>query len=173
MPRFVREVDGGSKKRGMLEMGTGRTKSVHAEVTRTLAAPADRVYAILADYRSGHPRILPKGIEELTVEEGGHGAGTVIRFGLRSFGILRWVRAAVDEPEPGRVLVERILDDPVVETAFTVERIGPDRSSVRIETTWTPEGHRGLIERLLGPLMLRRAYAEELTKLEEVARGEP
>jgi hypothetical protein len=44
-------------------------------------APAEKVYAILADYRHGHPQIVPRppfGL--LEVEQGGYGAGTVIRF---------------------------------------------------------------------------------------------
>jgi hypothetical protein len=41
------------------------------------AAPA-QVYAIIANYREGHPRILPKEFSGLTVEQGGIGAGTII-----------------------------------------------------------------------------------------------
>jgi len=90
--------------------------------SRSVAAPADRLYGILADYHTGHSSILPARVfEELTVESGGRGAGTVIRFGMKSFGKLRWSRASVHKPEPGRVLVERILDDKGIVTTFTVD----------------------------------------------------
>lgn len=52
----------------------------HLSVARVIDAPPDRVYALIADYRSGHPRILPKAyFKELVVEQGGVGAGTVVR----------------------------------------------------------------------------------------------
>jgi len=44
------------------------------------------------------------------VEEGGIGAGTVIRFQMRILGRLRTFHAAITEPEPGGVLVETDLD---------------------------------------------------------------
>jgi len=44
-------------------------------------APAQRVYDMIADYRNGHPRIIPpKYFTSLDVEEGGVGDGTVIRW---------------------------------------------------------------------------------------------
>jgi hypothetical protein len=47
-------------------------------------APAQRVYSILADYREGHPRILPKEyFPFLQVEQGGIGAGTRLHFQMR------------------------------------------------------------------------------------------
>lgn len=153
-------------------MTARRSKPVQVKVTRMVAAPASRVYSVLADYRTGHPRILPRAFQDLTVEEGGRGEGTVIRFGMKSFGTVRRVRATVHEPEPGRILVERVLDDPPVETTFTVEAGGPDRSLVSIQTSWTPTGVRALVERILGPFLLRRVFAEELGNLERVAAEE-
>jgi len=49
----------------------------------SLPAPPERVYRLIADYRDCHPRILPKHFSSLTVEKGGVGAGTVIRFQMR------------------------------------------------------------------------------------------
>jgi hypothetical protein len=48
-----------------------------------IGAPADRAYRILADYRTHHPHILPPAFTSFAVEEGGIGAGTVIRFSTR------------------------------------------------------------------------------------------
>jgi hypothetical protein len=145
---------------------------IRIKATRTVAGPVDQVYAILADYRVGHPSILPaRAFAELTVERGGQGAGTVIGFGMKSFGTVRWARAAVDEPEPGRVLRERTLDEKDIVTTFTVDHLEPGRSRVTIETTWTPRGLGGLFERLLAPPFLARVYAEELENLEAVAGG--
>ncbi len=44
-----------------------------------IRAPASQVYAIIADYRNGHPRILPQPyFVSLNVDQGGIGAGTAI-----------------------------------------------------------------------------------------------
>jgi len=90
------------------------TVPLYAKATRLVAPPASRVFSILCDYLVGHPSFLPRGLERLTVEHGGRGAGTAIRFRVRSFGTVRPVRASVDEPEQGRVLVERSLDGSAV-----------------------------------------------------------
>lgn len=50
-------------------------------VSELIAATAPRIYERLADYRDGHPHILPpRYFRNLVVEQGGRGAGTIIRF---------------------------------------------------------------------------------------------
>src|SRR5271165_6785558 len=85
------------------------------------ARPED-VYATIADYHQGHPRITPpENIYDLQVEQGGYGAGTIIRFKSRLFGVERSFHHQVIEPEPGRVLREQSIDDAEHEaTTFTV-----------------------------------------------------
>jgi hypothetical protein len=52
-----------------------------ASVSRHIPAPPARLYSIIADYRAGHPHILPERFfPGLEVERGGVGAGTVIGF---------------------------------------------------------------------------------------------
>src|SRR5262245_63172425 len=93
-------------------------------VQSEIGVPADRAYAIIADYRDGHPQIIPRPpFVDLVVEEGGIGAGTMIRFRIRSFGSTRTMRSAIAEPEPGRILVESDPEGRVV-TTFTVEPVG-------------------------------------------------
>jgi hypothetical protein len=141
--------------------------TIRARAERVIGAPADRVYGILADFRTEHPKILPPAFSDLRVEAGGRGAGTVITFTVKIGGRRRSVRARVDEPEPGRVLTETALDSGAV-TTFTVS---PERSNcrVRIETAWEPKGLLGWIEGLLAPRMLRRLYEQELELLEKCA----
>lgn len=146
-------------------------KPIQVRATRTVAAPADRVYDILADYRNGHPQILPARVfRDMRVERGGRGDGTVIRVGMKSFGVLRQFRAHISEPEPGKVLVERELEGNGVVTTFTVRPEHADRTAVTIETSWTPSGY-AFMERLLARPFLKRLYAEELFNLEKVATG--
>src|SRR5215204_2118901 len=109
---------------------------LHASAERTVLAPVAAVYALLADYRHGHPRILPPAFSDLTVLQGGTGAGTEIRFAMTLGGRKQVVEASVDEPEPGRVLSETYREKNAV-TSFTVDPVG-NQSRVRIETSWEP-----------------------------------
>ena len=79
---------------------------LRAAADRTVPAPAAAVYALLADYRDGHHRILPPAFTDLMVLQGGIGAGTIIRFALKFAGRKQVLEARVEEPEPGRVLSE-------------------------------------------------------------------
>ena len=127
-------------------------------------APPERVYAIIADYHNGHPHILPKAFSNLTVEQGGIGAGTVIRFEVRAFGQTQIFRAKVTEPEPGRVLVEENVAPAPSKTTFTVDR-GPSGKGSRVTflTEMTSrDGLPGIIERFLSRRFMKKAYEEEL-----------
>ena len=135
-------------------------------------ASAETVYAILADYRDGHPRILPRSyFTSLAVERGGYGEGTVIRFRVRAFGKTRETRAAVTEPEPGRVLVETALEEGGPVTTFIVEPEG-GRARVTFKTELTSaSGLAGAVERFVARRFLRRVYTLELAQLGDYARN--
>ena len=138
---------------------------LHASAERTISGPAAAVYDLLADYRVGHPSILPPSFSDLTVLQGGTGAGTEIRFAMTLGGRKQLVEASVDEPEPGRVLTDAYSDRGAV-TSFTIDPVG-NKSRVRIETSWEPSrGPTGLIERLITPRLFRKIYAEELDLIE-------
>jgi len=141
---------------------------LHAFAERTVPASAAAVYALLADYQDGHPRILPPAFSDYTVLQGGTGAGTVIRFALKLAGRRQVTEARVDEPEPGRVLSEAYPDRGTV-TRFIVDPVG-DQSQVRIETSWeASRGLTGLIERLVVPRVFRTLFTEELDLIERWA----
>lgn len=130
-------------------------------------APSAEVYALLADYRNGHPRILPEEFfAGLEVEEGGVGAGTRIRVGVRVFGSVQTLRLEVSEPEPGRVLAERDVASGAV-TSFTVDPDGRG-SRVTIAVDWQPRGVVGWVQSRFLPGYLRRLYPAELAKLARV-----
>ena len=148
------------------------TTRYEIRASRTVAAPAARVYDIIADYRNGHPHIVPPNFTNIQVVEGGRGAGTVIRFEARAFGRTQTIRHRVDEPEPGRVLVEHDLDAATV-TSFTVDRGAREgESAVTISTMMTSRpGLLGAIERALTRTFLQRLYRQELANLEAFARS--
>jgi Polyketide cyclase / dehydrase and lipid transport len=141
---------------------------LHASAQRTIPAPAAAVYGLLADYRDGHPRILPPAYSNFSVLDGGVGAGTIIRFTLKVGGRAQEIEARVDEPEPGRVLTETYPHKGAV-TRFTIIPSG-SHSRLQIETTWEPSsGIAGLLERLVAPRLFRKLYAEELDLVERWA----
>lgn len=136
------------------------------------ARPQD-VYAIIADYRGGHARIVPRPpFVSLDVEQGGTGAGTVIRVGMRVMGRLVSYRAVVGEPEPGRVLAETNENGYV--TTFTVDPEADGRHSrVTISTETGRGGVPGALERWLLARLLLPVYVRELELLAEVAAEQP
>ena len=105
---------------------------------------------------------------DFRVEQGGVGAGTIVRFRLTAGGRTRAHRQRVDEPDPGRVLTETDLDTGAV-TTFTVTPEG-DGCRARIETAWQRGGLGGLVEQLLAPRVLGPLYADELARLDRYAR---
>jgi hypothetical protein len=144
-------------------MGTHR---VSAEAV--IVAPPDRAFAVLADYRVGHPGILPRPpFVDLVVEEGGVGAGTVIRFRMRAFGVTRTMRAAVTEPDPGRVLVETDVEGKVVTTVTVDPADGGRRARVTISTDIEVGGRLlGWLRRRVADRLLRPVYLREIANLE-------
>jgi len=138
-----------------------------------IGAPSGTVYRLIADYRDGHPRILPASFfRNLRVEVGGYGLGTVITFDMLAFGRTQQLRAHIAEPDPGRVLVETYPDIGSV-TAFTVEALGAFSSRVTIATALRVKpGILGSLERWLLRRFLQRVYAAELELIDEQARSD-
>jgi hypothetical protein len=148
--------------------------SHHAVKVALLNARPEDVYAAIADYRNGHPNIVPKeSIYDLQVEQGGYGEGTVIRFKVKALGTELTFHQRVSEPEPGRVLIEQDIDSPEnATTTFTVTPVEQGQQAhVEIATTMNPSpGLKGLVQRLLVPLINPPVYRKELKLLEAFAQ---
>jgi len=142
-----------------------------AAAERTIAAPADELFAYVADFRTHHPRILPPAFQDFTVESGGVGLGTVTSSRFTLGGTTETVRTRVVRVEPGRLIEETVETRPMTTTFRFLP--GGDLTTVRIETTWTPRsGVRGLLERLFAPRMLTRVYEDELGRLDAYAASQ-
>jgi hypothetical protein len=138
--------------------------------SKLIQAPATQVYASIADYHDGHPHILPKPpFVSLVVEQGGIGEGTVIVFQMQLMGRLQTFRAAVTEPDPGRVLVE--TNDSGTVTTFTVEpRDDGQCAHVTIATdTEVRDGVLGALSGWFTKRLLRPIYVRELELLDAIA----
>jgi len=154
-------------------MDNNKPKKHVISASAIIPARGERVYSLIANYKDGHPRILPKQFSNLTVEAGGVGAGTIIRFQMSLFGKKQTYRAAISEPDPGRVMVETDLDANGAVTTFTVSPgSAPADSKVTISTELrVRSGFLGKIERMLSTLLLRPVYVKELENLARVATG--
>jgi hypothetical protein len=137
-----------------------------------IPAPAAKVYDIVADYREGHPRILPKPtFVSMAIERGGVGAGTVVNFQMRLMGRIEEFHSVITEREPGRVLVETNTKRGAVTTFCVEPREDGKQSYVEISTeTQVPEGFRGRVQGWLTKRLLRPIYIKELKQLAELVK---
>lgn len=127
------------------------------------AAP-EQIYGVIADYRNGHPYILPPQFSDLFVEQGGVGAGTVIRFRMRLLGRTQTCHGTVTEPEPGSLLVETYDHPAPIVTSFQVRPASTARQSeVTISTRFPPRpGILGALELRVARWLLLPIYEQEL-----------
>ena len=138
-------------------------KPIIASTTRIITAPADKIYKIIADYRSGHPLIVPKeNFLSLEVETGGFGEGTIVRFQMKMLGRTQTFRSRISEPIPGRHLVETDLTTGVV-TSFTVSPC-EDENHTQVTISTELNGFN-VVQAILAKPMLQKVYANELELL--------
>jgi Polyketide cyclase / dehydrase and lipid transport len=136
--------------------------TVTARATRAVDAPPERVLEFLRDYREARPRILTDNYSAYRVEQGGHGAGTVIGYHFNSGRRERDYRVSVEEDGAG--LAERDELSSFV-SRWTVASDGPG-SQVTLESSWRGAGGvGGFFERTFAPKVLARIYGEMLEKL--------
>jgi hypothetical protein len=139
-----------------------------ARAERAIDAPADDLYTYVADFTEHHPHLLPPAFSDFRVEEGGVGLGTVTSSRFRIGGRTTTIRTRVTRAEPGRLVEEVVLDQPMT-TAFTFTP-ADGTTRVAIETRWSPQpGIAGFLERLFAPRMIAKVYAEELRNLDAYA----
>jgi len=142
----------------------------HASSSRLISVPAPTLYAIVADYRTGHPLILPSNFHHFEVEQGGFGAGTRISFQSTVAGNHRRYHQEIREPEPGHILQEVELTGDLV-TTFTFTAVNDHQTRVSIDTEASTErtGWLGKVEAWLTKVLSERVESRELAQLETVA----
>jgi hypothetical protein len=128
------------------------------------------VYGIIADYKNGHPQILPNPpFISLIVEKGGIGAGSVLEVKMKVAGKIQTFKTVVTEPIPGRVLVE--TNDTGYRTTFTVDPQDDGNKSYVTFTTEIPSDSKmsKKIEFFFSKMILPAVYKKELQLLAEAA----
>lgn len=149
------------------EQPTGDTTmgEVSASAERDVSAGPEQVRAFLRDYREARPRILPPQYADYRVEEGGTGAGTVVRYRLQAGRREREYRMEVTEPGPD-TLSERDMESSLT-TTWTLQPTD-GRTRVRVETRWQgASGIGGFFERRFAPAGLGRIHEDMLARLDD------
>jgi uncharacterized protein YndB with AHSA1/START domain len=138
---------------------------VTAQATRSIAAPADEVFAAVADNATTRPKILTDSYHDYHVESGGQGAGSRVAWKLQATkSRVRDQVVDVTEPAPHQ-LVEADANSSMV-TVWTVVPDG-DRSTVTVDTSWKGAGGiGGFFERTFAPRGLARIHDGVLAKLD-------
>lgn len=134
--------------------------------THTIPAEPRAVYAVLADYHTHHPAILPKvAFKSVKVLKGGTGAGTELEAVTKEWGGEVVYHLVVSEPEPGRVLFEAD-EKKGVATTFTVEPVNGGQSRVTISMKRrASSGFAGAMEKLVNPVLMGMVLKTELKQL--------
>jgi uncharacterized protein YndB with AHSA1/START domain len=139
------------------------------DAQRDIAAPPDKVFQSIADYRQ-RPQWLPPNFSDYKIEKGGKGGGTAVTYRLKVGNRVRDYRMAVEEPLRGSALTERDANSSLV-TTWTVSRRDTG-SRVTLHTEWQGAGGvGGFFERLFAPAALKRVYDETLSRLDRYATG--
>jgi uncharacterized protein YndB with AHSA1/START domain len=148
---------------------------IQVDVKRTIPAPRERVYQVLADYVEGRPQILPPAnYLDYMVLQGGRGAGTQVSYRLRAGGRERPYEIEVSEPSPGATLVERDRNSSLVTTWTLVPTTDGAATNLELSTTWEGSGGiGGFFERTFAPKGLRRIYDDLLDRLTQKTRTAP
>lgn len=139
---------------------------VHVNSERVVDARPDEVYDILTDYAGKRQHLLTPNFLDYTVEQGGHGEGTVVHYRLHAAGRERPYRINVKEAERGRVITEQDTNSSLVTTWTLFPLQGGQQTRVQIASQWEgASGIGGFFERTFAPLGLRRVYADMLSLL--------
>jgi hypothetical protein len=152
--------------------GENTMNTIQADASLVIDARPEELYAIVSDYRVGHQAIVPRPpFTELTVEEGGQGAGTLVMTRAKIFGQLVSYHQRVTEPEPGRKIVETDIDTGQF-SSFTFEPLNDgEQTRVTIAVSYpVSPGIKGVLERLMNPPISRRMFKQELQNLAEYAQ---
>lgn len=131
-----------------------------------ISAPPADVYALLRDYRVGHPSILPPAFRNLEVLEGGVGEGTFFRCEMRLLGRSTVFHGRVTEPRPGVRLVETDPNTGLTTTFL----VAPSDAGTRLTFVTEMPVKGGIVGRIQGWVITRLltpVFRQELKLIQE------
>lgn len=138
---------------------------IYVQSEYIIPAPPEEVYEALIDFQNVRPSILTNNFVDYTVEQGGVGEGTVIRYHLQAAGRKRPYRMHVTETSKGEILTERDSHSSLV-TMWTLTPLDNGQTLVRVVSEWEgASGIGGFFERTFAPRGLRGIYDKMLSRL--------
>lgn len=142
---------------------------IKTEVSSLIDAAPAAVYAVLSDYKVGHPAIVPKPyFTAVEVVEGGVGAGTKIIVRMKAFGKEYVYNQIVTEPEPGRVLVEEDAEQGTKSTFTVNPHTNPNQCHVTIcVESRGADGVMGAIQKWMNTSFTKKILTAELKQLND------
>ncbi len=139
---------------------------IYVQSEYVIPATPEVVYASLIDFQNTRPSILTSNFVDYTVEQGGMGEGTIIRYDLKAAGRKRPYRMHIAETLEGEVLTERDSNSSLI-TMWTLTPVDDGQQThVSLTSEWEGgSGIGGFFERTFAPLGLQRIYNKMLTRL--------
>lgn len=133
---------------------------------RVVDARPFQVYEILTDYQERRPQMLTPNFLDYSVEHGGYGNDTIIRYRLRAARRERSYQMHVDETVRGKIITERDANSSLVTTWALSPLKDGKQTKVQIVSEWEGRGGiKGFMERIFAPLGLSRIYDRMLSRL--------
>lgn len=143
--------------------------TVTFEVSKQIAAPAARVWAVVADY--ARDREWRRGVEMRQEPPGMAAQGALTYERLRLLGSDQHVVARLEEVEPGHRLTFRSIESDVpVRGERRVEARGDGGSCVTVRLEMEPSGLWALLQKPLAALF-RWRFAQDLERLAKLVEG--
>ncbi|ANO24401.1 SRPBCC family protein [Mycobacteroides abscessus] len=142
----------------------------------TVAAPPERVFAVLSDYECARRALLPvEYYSDYHVYEGGRGEGAVVGWTLH-FTKSRFREMVIAVRADDFNLIESDLNSTLVTRYLVVPEGGSDvgHSLITVRTSWHgADGFIKYIERILAPAMMRKIHAAYLTNVKQRCEQAP
>ncbi|HTK07454.1 MAG TPA: SRPBCC family protein [Ktedonobacteraceae bacterium] len=144
---------------------------IQVKSERLVNASPENIYAALIDYVNKRPQILTANFMDYSVEKGGHGKGTIIRYRLHAANRERDYRLRIDEPVKGKIITEQDTNSTLVNTWTLAAANSGTRVSVITE--WEGgHGVKGFFERTFAPMGVKSIYSSVLDALDQLVSND-
>ncbi|HEY4389330.1 MAG TPA: SRPBCC family protein, partial [Ktedonobacteraceae bacterium] len=142
---------------------------IQVKSERLVNASPENIYTFLTDYVNKRPQILTPNFMDYSVEKGGQGKGTIVRYRLHAANRERDYHLRIDEPVKGKIITEQDTKSTLVNTWTLSAANGGTRTRVSVITEWEGgHGVKGFFERTFAPMGVKSIYGKVLDALDHL-----
>jgi hypothetical protein len=142
---------------------------IQVKSERLVNASPENIYTALIDYVNKRPQILTPNFMDYSVEKGGHGKGTIVRYRLHAANRERDYHLRIDEPVKGKIITEQDTNSTLVNTWTLAAANGGTSTRVSVITEWEGgHGVKGFFERTFAPMGVKGIYGNVLDSLDHL-----